>query len=207
MAGNSTHSFLPAPTAYRHLLRILISLEASWKFQVLTCDISQDFLQSDKLPEKDKYLVIPPACIKLNGLKWDGHIQVDNSQQLGYRERYAFLCHKPIYGSTDAPLRWYTTLARHIRKCGYLPHRTDMCAFSKRENGIVVDLVIVHVDDLIMTGTSSVISALKLRMGKFHHGPITFADEKEPAIYCGLTTVRNPPLGITQDVFVEMRVL
>ena len=202
LAGPSMHSFLPAPTAGRNLLRILLSPAASWKFRITTVDISQAFLQADKLLGRDKYLALPPTCLKLNDLKWDGHIQTDTSQQLGYSSRYAFLCHRPIYGSTDAPLRWYTTLARHIRSCGYLSHRTDMCTFSKRKDNKVVALIAVHVGDIIMAGDQTEILTLTACLSKFRHGPIQFIEEDSPVTYCGLAIYRKlSSFSVSQSSF------
>ena len=111
------------------------------------------------------------------------------------KDRYAFLCHKPIYGSTDAPLRWYAKFARHLGRFQYYPHKVDLCLFSKRNavTGELVAVLVFHVDDLIMAGTNEEHVALRKCLGGFKHGEVqktstkgansllrTHANTKEP---------------------------
>ena len=204
MKGSQSHSFLSAPTADRHLLKILLSI-AAWKYyEVVTCDISQASLQPDYLPENQKYIALPPPCVVLSSLSWDGTMSSESVAKQQRNERYAFLRHKPIYVSTDAPLRWYTKFARHLGRFQYYPRKVDLCLFSKRNAlaGELVAVLVLHVDDIIMTGTIEEHAALLKCLDGFKHGDVQKLQQKGSIVYCGLTLVRkDSSIGMTQGDF------
>ena len=41
------------------------------------------------------------------------------------------LLNRPLYGSIDAPLRWYITIARALKNAGYEVFNSDRCVFAK----------------------------------------------------------------------------
>ena len=90
MEGSNFHSLMSAPTADRHLLRVLLSMAAANKFRAVTCDISQASLQSDSFMDKDKFIALPPNCVRLNGLRRGGHINTESPIGLGYKSQFAF---------------------------------------------------------------------------------------------------------------------
>ena len=152
-------------------------------FDLITCDISQAFLQSDLLLGKDQYLAYPPSCVSLDSLTWDGAIHEQNKAS-PFQSRFAFLRRKPLYGSTDAPLRRYATFARHMRRFNYLAHRVDLCLFSRRDpgSGIIVALLIVHVGDVIMAGSKKEVEYFTQCLSIFQHGEISYVRENAPVL-------------------------
>ena len=204
MKGGAFPSFMSAPTADRQLLKVILSLSVQLAYDVITCDISQAFLQSDFLPDRDQYIALPPSCITLNSMTWDGIVHSDTPKTSPFLSKFAFLCRKPLYGSTDAPLRWYATFARHMRRFKYLVHRVDLCLFSKRDplTGILVAFLIVHVDDVIMAGAKAEIDYFIQCLSIFRHGEVVFLREQSPVLYCGITLIRRGlSVGFTQDEF------
>ena len=191
--GGHQRFFMSSPTADRSLIRILLSVASNLSFDVVICDISQAFLQADVLPIADRFYAIPPPCIKFSPREWGGEILTTPPPAKTISNRYLFRCNRPIYGSTDAPLRWYVTLASRLRKFRYHPHRTDLCFFSRRcpDSGVIVALIIVHVDDLVMAGSPQEIEAFTTFIDTFVHGPIEYVTEKEPIMYCGLSIIKR----------------
>ena len=196
--------FASAPTADRSLVKILVSHAALWGFPIVMRDISQAFLQSTTLLDSGKFIAIPPACIRIKENAWKGEILQTASKENG-ENKYGLLRHKPLYGSSDAPLRWYITIATMMRKYGYFPHRTDICLFSRRdpETKAVICLILLHVGDLLMTGTRGEIDRFRKLLAEFEHGPVEEATERNSLMYCGLTIKKSRnSYGITQDEYI-----
>ena len=107
------------------------------------------------MPEAERYYAFPPPCIPLSSTSWNGEVSQHPPRQKDVDRRYISRCNRPIYGSTDAPLRWYVALASRLRQFKYFPHRTDLCLFSRRDPQSlkILALVLVHVDDLVMCGS------------------------------------------------------
>ena len=106
---------------------------------------------------------------------------------------YAFLPRKPIYGSTDAPIRCYTKFARHLRKLQYYPRKVDICLFITRHaaTGELVAILVLRVDDLIMDESTEDHAALITCLVGFKHGEVQKLQNVEPIAYFGLTLVRR----------------
>ena len=48
----------------------------------------------------------------------------------GKYPKYGLLLRRPLYGSRDAPLRWWLRLSRAMRGCGYKQTRMDVYFYS-----------------------------------------------------------------------------
>lgn len=200
----SQRQFVSAPTADRCLIRILLSCASSYEFEVLVCDISQAFLQADVLPANERYYLYPPACIELKSDVWGGSILEKPLKASECVYPWLFRCNRPLYGSTDAPLRWYVTLASRLRKYKYHPHRTDLCFFSRRdsESGKISALILIHVDDIVMTGTPMEMKKFVAFLDTFAHGTIDYVRPDQSVMYCGLELFRrHKSYGISQDSY------
>ena len=78
--------------------------------------------------------------------------------------KIGMLLNRPLYGSTDAPLRWYITIARALKKEGYEVMNSDRCVFTKHvkanspshsfvvHGNIAEAVILIHVDDIIYVG-------------------------------------------------------
>ncbi|GKV25507.1 hypothetical protein SLEP1_g34939 [Rubroshorea leprosula] len=73
---------------------------------------------------------------------------------------------KAIYGLKQAPRAWYTKLKQFLLGCGLVNSHSDCSLFIYNNAGIVV-YVLVHVDDILITGNSATcISDLIHRLGQ-----------------------------------------
>ena len=147
---------------------------------------------------------MPPPRVQISSLVWDGKLLEQPPPVRQRSQRFLFRCNRPIYGPTDAPIRWYVALASRIRKFQYRPHRTDLCFFSRRcpKTGAITALILAHVDDLVMTGNDEEIRAFESLLDTFVHGPLEFVTDSTPREYCGLSLFRNGgSYGISQDAF------
>ena len=137
------------------------------------CDISQAFLQSTTLLDEEKFIAFHPPRIVITAPILDGAILEQPSAQ-ALNQRYGFLCHKPLYGSSDAPSRWYLAIAAVLCKHHYLPHRADifLCSRRKPHSNIGISTILIHVGDLLMTGTRAELGKFKCLVAEFEHGPV-----------------------------------
>ena len=72
---STTHrSFLSPPTVDRSILKVVVSLAATLGYRIESCDITQAFSQSTTMATVGQYVALPPPCVILSGLKWDGLI-------------------------------------------------------------------------------------------------------------------------------------
>ena len=74
------------------------------------------------------------------------------------------LLNRPLYGSADAPLRWYITIARALKKAGYSVLNSDRCVFTNHVSAnpsrrsfvthgkLIEDAILIHADDIIFAG-------------------------------------------------------
>ena len=76
------------------------------------------------------------------------------------------LLNRPLYGSTDTPLRWYITIARALKKDGYSVLNSDRCVFAKHvtdnsaehafatHGKLIEAAILIRADDIIFAGHS-----------------------------------------------------
>ena len=129
--------FASAPTVRKEYLRLFCSLFVNISTMIwLQVDISKAFLQSDYLHPKDKVIALLPEYVGLTGLVWEGWLAVnhtlssyakdhpdDGKKVESFQEnlttksdKIGMLLNRPLYGSTDAPLRWYITITRALKR-------------------------------------------------------------------------------------------
>ena len=124
--------FLSVPAGDRCLIRYLPPCAINMNYRALMCDISQTFLQSDVLPESDRYYDFRPPRIQLSPTECSGAIRQPPHRQKDAVLRYLFRCNRPIYGPTDAPIRWYVTLESRPTPF-QISQITDLRWFSRRD--------------------------------------------------------------------------
>ena len=100
------------------------------KLQVM--DITAAYLQSDDL-EKDVFIKMP--------------------KDMNCEGKVARLV-KPLYGLTDSGRRFFCTMRQILLVGGFQVLTGDSSTYYKRENGELVGMVITHVDDFNVGGTS-----------------------------------------------------
>ena len=143
--------YASAPTASRDFLRWIIILtvnNADFKFGMV--DISRAFLQSSYLRQNDRSIALIPPYVRLNagvntqsccaGMVATSHRVVEfedqklqitpPKQRIERKVRYGIKLYRALYGSRDAPLRWFLTISQILRKRGFAQFRTDCCIFG-----------------------------------------------------------------------------
>ena len=183
---------MSGPTASRDFLRWVIILTVNnLNFQLRMADISQSFLQSSYLHQNGRVIAIVPPYVKFNAggnghSRWAGMVATSHRavefedrklqiapamQRVERNAQYGIKRYHPLYGSRDAPLRWFITISQILRKKGFIHFRTNCCIFGlyqkvtdqdiqknatwiangQRER--LICLVTLRVDDLLFTGT------------------------------------------------------
>ena len=196
-------NFVSAPTVDRSMIRLLVSTAATYGYRLSMVDITCAFLQSQELSDSDKYIALPPPCIMLNTMPWDGSIATKPQEQLG--SRFGLLRHRPLYGSKCAPLRWFLTLADLFRKNNYYQHHLDLCTFSRRcpNTKNLIFVAIVHVDDILACGADKELISFDQLIHSFDADETVFSDTMDSFTFCGvqLDFSQRPSIGISQNQY------
>lgn len=108
--------------------------------------------------------------------------QVYMKQPVGFVDprfpQHVCLLHKTIYGLRQSPREWFTKLCDSLLQMGFMESHIDVSLFIKR-NSSSVTYVLVYVDDILITGSSSeaiekVIQALSLSFALKDLGSLNF---------------------------------
>ncbi len=170
-----------SPTMTKSSLRLILSLAASKSWQVETTDIKSAFLQGEQI-QREVY-VKPPK---------EANLEKDKIWKLL----------KCLYGLKDASRQWYERVIDELFKAGFRATELDPAVFFMvNQNGEVIGIVGVHVDDFIHAGTmefnEKVITPL---MNAFQVGK----NEKGSFMYTGFK-INQSKYGIMldQNAYVE----
>ncbi|KAK8930622.1 hypothetical protein KSP39_PZI016617 [Platanthera zijinensis] len=120
-----------APVAKMNSIRVLFSVAASRRWELLQLDIKNAFLNDDL--EEEVYMDIPP-CSVIKGSKGK-------------------VCRvlKSLYGLKQSPRAWFGRFYKFMLQLGYTQSHAHHALFIKRK-GAQVSILIVYVDDIIITG-------------------------------------------------------
>eukprot|EP00253_Pinus_taeda_P031679 PITA_31679 len=112
-------------------VRLVLSLAASFKWEVHQMDVKFAFLHGDL--HEEIYMEQPT-----------GFIQTDSS----------LVCHlkKSLYGLKQAPRAWYAKMDSFLLESGFSRCHSDNTVYTKKEGKSLIILVL-YVDDLILTGS------------------------------------------------------
>ncbi len=137
-----------SPVAELASIRSLLACAAEKGWEVIQADFTAAYLNA-KLDEP-VYLQQPP------GLEEGG-------------KRMVWKLSRAIYGMKQSGKLWYNELRGTLKELGYVPTKTDPCAFTRRNND-ERDIIAVYIDDLLITGTGNRnrLDSLVLELGKFH---------------------------------------
>ena len=120
-----------APVAKLNTIRILISLAANQDWQLHQLDIKNAFLNGEL--EEEVYMELPP------GLETPAN--------------YRKVCklEKSLYGLKQSPRAWFDKFTKTVQH-GYSQCQTDHILFVKFSTENRIAILIVYVDDIILTG-------------------------------------------------------
>ncbi|CAB1100735.1 unnamed protein product [Ectocarpus sp. CCAP 1310/34] len=109
---------------------MLAALACELNLDLCHFDVEQAFVRSEL--EEDVYMRLPQGCGALSGM----------TVKLG----------KILYGLRQASRQWHAMLKRCLVELGFEQCMADACVFRFIEDGCVVLILIVHVDDIFAVG-------------------------------------------------------
>ncbi|XP_050374671.1 uncharacterized mitochondrial protein AtMg00810-like [Argentina anserina] len=123
-----------APVAKMNTVRVLLYVAVNSGWSLFQMDVKNAFLHGEL--EEDVYMRLPP-----------GHHQANEA---------GVVCklHKAIYGLKQSPRAWYSKLSSVLLECGFKRSMADSSMFV-RTGTFGRLIVLVYVDDLIITGDSN----------------------------------------------------
>jgi hypothetical protein len=114
-------------------IRLVLSLTASHKWEVHQMDVKSAFLHGNL--KEEIYMEQPP-----------GYVQNDSSLVCRLK--------KSLYGLKQAPRAWYAKMDSFLISTGFSRCHFDPNVYTKKVGSLIIILVL-YVDDLILTGTDS----------------------------------------------------
>ncbi|CAN1791793.1 Retrovirus-related Pol polyprotein from transposon TNT 1-94, partial [Linum perenne] len=133
-----------APVAKLNTVRVLLSLAVNFDWPLHQLDVKNAFLNGDIAEEV--YMSIPPGM------------------NVGTKESVCKL-HKALYGLKQSPRAWFDRFTGAVKASGYNQSLADHTMFMKHGNEGRLAILIVYVDDIIITGDDiEEIRKLKLKL-------------------------------------------
>ncbi|CAL8099446.1 unnamed protein product [Prunus armeniaca] len=120
-----------SPVAKLTTIRVLLALAANKDWNLYQMDVKNAFLHGEL--DREIYMTQPM------GFENEVHLE------------YVCKLKKALYGLKQAPKAWYSKIAKFLSRSGYLVTHADSSLFVKA-NGGKLAIVLVYVDDLIITG-------------------------------------------------------
>lgn len=116
-------------------VRVLLSLAANLDWPLQQLDVKNAFLNGDL--EEEMYMDAPPG--------FDGEFGSKVCRLM-----------KSLYGLKQSPRAWFEKFTDSVKRQGYTQAQTDHTMFFKHSSSRIITILIVYVDDIILTGDDSV---------------------------------------------------
>ena len=160
-------------TASRDSFKLFLALAANEDFHLKSLDVTSAFLQGRPL-ERDLFINPPPEKASI-GKVWK--------------------LKKSCYGLYDASRQWFMSVRETLLGMDMKSLSGDDAFFFCVRAGKLVGMVIIHVDDFLVAGTTDFFTVVKQKLiGRFTFGKIEFGSFK----FTGLN-IRQTPEGILVD--------
>ena len=124
-----------APVAKLNTVRVLLSLASNLDWPLYQLDVKNAFLNGDL--EEEVYMDIPPGI-----------------ESPATANRVCKL-KKSLYGLKQSPRAWFDRFSKVLKRYGYNQCQTDHTLFIKHFLAGKIVVLIVYVDDIILTGNST----------------------------------------------------
>ncbi|WKA05207.1 hypothetical protein VitviT2T_023186 [Vitis vinifera] len=121
-----------APVAKLNTIRVLLSLAANLDWSLHQFDIKNVFLHGEL--KEEVFMTLPPGFCKEK------------------EETRVCKLKKSLYGLKQSPRVWFDRFAKVIKNQGYQQGQSDHTMFFKQSNNGRMTILIVYVDDIILTG-------------------------------------------------------
>ena len=185
-----------SPTVDRATVKTLFAVAASNNWKVKTIDVTAAFLQGKKIERK--VLVRPPMEYRRQDEVWQ--------------------LEKGLYGLKEASMLWFKEVTEFFTANGCQVLTGDLAAFVFHHDGELVGMVVIHVDDITLTGKEewldSITRELKVRfkiskevMGDFIYTGINVVQEADGTIRLDqnhyVDGLEEIPKGMEKDMTPE----
>jgi hypothetical protein len=124
-----------APVAKLNTIRILLSFAANLDWPLHQLDVKNAFLNGDL--EEEVYMDCPP-----------GFEEAFGSQVCKLK--------KSLYGLKQSPRAWFEKFTQSVKKQGFTQGQADHTLFTKSGQNGMITVLIVYVDDIILTGNDEI---------------------------------------------------
>ena len=190
-----------SPTVSRVSPRMILSIAVTYSFSIGIVDITSAFIQSNLVEKSKRLVIIPPYYIPL---PWTN--KVDPSLPKTRMSSYGLLTIRPLYGTTDAPIRWFVTFSTRFRFCGWTQLESDPCIFRFAKNSTLHGICSLHVDDVLMTGDNIGWESFNRVIEIFRHSGVQKLTPLESLTYLGVDIgYENHQLYVSQESFIETK--
>ena len=181
-----------APTAGRIGKLTLMTYAALHDWKVICGDVRAAFLSGADFT-REIVVRLPQNCGPLLGL---------GPQETAYMKML-----KSAYGLADAPLLWFREASKRLERIGFVPMELDKCTFGYYEKEKLMGMVIIHVDDLLISGckkSKGFEDILKKLKNSFDFGKWDVLDENKPLTYCGgHVYLKNGEIELSYEQYIK----
>jgi hypothetical protein len=164
----SIYGDVSSPTVTHESIMLCLCIAASKRWALATIDVTGAYLEAHM--DKDK-----PVYMELNRTISSSLCEIE-PQFASYVENSGKLVvklKKALYGCIQSGLLWYRVLDEFLRSVGFKSCNYDSCLYSRRdETGTV--LIGVHVDDLLVVGSSTALINDFAKAMEYRFTAITF---------------------------------
>ena len=161
-----------SPTVAVSCVRLLAAIACELDWGVYHSDVEQAFVRSFLNEDEQVFVKLPRGCGRLSG-------------------KIVRLI-KSLYGLKQAAKHWFDLLCECLFDMGLERCRADTCVFRMIEDGKVVMLVAVHVDDIFSAGERDRCEKFAMDLNK--RVPVKFLGELK--VYSGLVYERDWDAGL-----------
>ena len=113
---------------------------------------------------------------------------------------------KPIYGTTCAPLRWFSRISEIFKRSGWSQCAVDPCFYRYSENDVLIGMAAIHVDDIMFGCNSKRWEIVEPVIQTFTHSGLTKLVTGSSVMYLGLDVCkRKDHFELSQSSFIEER--
>ncbi|KAL5810552.1 hypothetical protein ACOSQ4_027120 [Xanthoceras sorbifolium] len=121
-----------APVAKLNSIRVLLSLAANLDWPLYQLDVKNAFLNGNL--EEEVYMEVPPG--------------IENATNRGK----VYMLKRSLYGLKQSPRAWFERFSKVLKHHGYTQGQADHTMFIKHSSVGKVAVLIVYVDDIVLTG-------------------------------------------------------
>ena len=139
-----------APTVATQTVFMIAAIAAAERRAVAAVDVPGAFLKAD-MPTDG-----PPVLMRLDKFLTSVLIEIDPTYQQFVRKDGTCIVQltKALYGTIQAAKAWYDKISTDLIGLGFTVNPADICCFNRLDSDGKQTTIIIHVDDLFISGPS-----------------------------------------------------